>query len=174
MIILLTGLPGVGKTTVLENVIRKYSGDCFWILSKEMRNAANERVGFTAVTSDDQKGIFAHKEFIQSDQNVGDYRVDLEVVDRLFTANILRELEHPSALFILDEIGRMEMLSENFVHAVDRLFESIVPVLATIRHGDAWAEKYKTNIRTRVIEVTKQNREQLPDILFGMFFGSAS
>ena len=70
---------------------------------------------------------------------------------------------------MLDEIGRMSMLSEKFEKAVDLLFESNVSVLATIRHGDPWTEKYKAHPNTRVIEVTLQNRERLPDDLVEIF-----
>lgn len=169
MIILLTGLPGIGKTTVLEAFLQTYSEDCFWILSKEMRNEAKGRVGFEAVTSDGQRGVFAHKESIRSEMRVGDYAVDLEMIDRLFTQNILRELEHANRLLVLDEIGRMEMCSSAFVQAIDRLFEANVPLLATIRHGDAWAEKYKQRPNVKVIEVTQENRKGIPDVLAEMF-----
>lgn len=171
MIVLLTGLPRAGKTTVLEKFIQKYQGDCFWILSKEIRNDAKERVGFEAVTSDGRKGIFAHKEKIHSENVIGSYRVDLEIVDQLFTENILRESQNPKRLLIIDEIGRMEMLSAEFAQAIDALFNTNVPVLATIRHGDEWAEKYKMNPNATVVEVTEQNREQLTEILIGLFSG---
>ncbi|MFA6428929.1 MAG: nucleoside-triphosphatase [Patescibacteria group bacterium] len=169
MIILLTGLPGMGKTTVLERFLEAYKNDCFWILSKELRNPLGERVGFEAVTSDGQSGVFAHKEAIRSDDIIGSYHVDLTVVDKMFTESILREIRTPQGLFVLDEIGRMEMLSKNFVAAIDRLFETDQPVLATIRHGDEWAEKYKTHQKAVVFEITEKNREELPETFMQIF-----
>jgi nucleoside-triphosphatase len=126
-------------------------------------------VGFEAILSNGEKGIFAHKEKILSKYAVGDYQVDLEMIDKLFTVNILSELKEPRRLLIVDEIGRMEMLSERFVQAIDALFEANVSVLATIRQGDSWAEKYKTHPGVTVIEVTEQNRERLPEELVEAF-----
>jgi nucleoside-triphosphatase len=165
MIVLLTGLPGVGKTTALDAFIRKYGKDSYWILSKELRNATGERVGFEAVTSDGQRAVFAHKESIRSEHMIGSYHVDLTTIDGVFVENIRREMAHPGKLLILDEIGRMEMLSEKFVRTIDELFEAGIPVVATIRHGDEWAEKYKTHRNATVIEVTEENRATLPKVI---------
>ena len=169
MIILLTALPGTGKTTALEKFLHLFKGDCYWILSKEIRNNKNERVGFEALTSDGQKGLFAHKEAIQSESMIGSYHVDLSVIDTIFSDSIVHEIKSPHALFVLDEIGRMEMLSTKFVESIDALFETDLPVLATIRHGDEWAEKYKQNPKVTVIEVTESNRDELPGKLVEIF-----
>ncbi len=169
MIVLLTALPGMGKTTVLESFLKKYQDPCAWILSKEIRNEAKERVGFEAITSDGHGGVFAHKNDIRSEHLVGNYHVDLEVIDRVFSENILQQMKLPKKLLVIDEIGRMEMLSKKFETTIDFLFESDIPVLATIRHGDEWAEKYKQNPKVTVIEVTEQNRNELPDELVKLF-----
>ena len=84
MIVLLTALPRVGKTTALERFIERWQSDIFWILSKELRDQAGERVGFEGITSDGRREIFAHKTLIHSLFMVGDYRVDVGVVDRIF------------------------------------------------------------------------------------------
>ncbi len=60
------------------------------------------------------------------------------------------------------------MLSPNFPSAVDKLFETQTMTLATIRHGDEWAEKYKQDPKAVVIEVTEENREGLPSVLLEM------
>lgn len=169
MIVLLTSLPGTGKTTVLDKFLKKYSGDCFWILSKEIRNNKGERVGFEAVTSDGRRETFAHKELIKSENLVGSYQVDLAVIDRLFSEPILQELKGAKRLLVIDEIGRMEMLSKKFVNTIDMLFDADTPVLATIRHGDDWAEKYKNYRNVKVLELTEGNRDHLPDTLVEIF-----
>ncbi len=169
MIVLLTGLPGTGKTTVLEHFLKDYSGDCFWIVSKELRNETKERIGFEVILSDGRKDIFAHKTEIKSEHRIGDYQVDLNVIEKSFTEPILHEIKKPGRLLVLDEIGRMQMLSKNFGEAIDALFESQVPVLATIRHGDEWTEKYKKHPNAIVIEVTEDNRDELPQKLINIF-----
>ena len=165
MIILLTGLPRTGKTTVLNRFLKAHQNDCDWIVSHEIRNAADERVGFEASTSSGDRGIFAHKEHIQSEWEMGGYRVDLHVIDRLFAQTISDSMAQLTRLLVLDEIGRMQMMSPRFVDVIDRQFQSDKFVLATIRHGDEWAEVYKQNPRAQVIEVTLENRERLPEML---------
>lgn len=154
---------------MLKHFLRHYDKDCFWILSEELRNEANERVGFEAHLSDGRTGLFAHKSHVESEFRIGDYHVDREMIDQLFTEPVLQSIKYPDRLLVLDEIGRMQILSKDFENAIDLLFQSQTPVLATIRHGDEWAERYKKYPGVIVIAVDEINRNQLHQKLLRLF-----
>jgi nucleoside-triphosphatase len=76
------------------------------------------------------------------------------------------ELGTPSGavdLFVIDEIGPMELLCRDFVEAVPRLLGGPVPVLATaaLKGGGLIAE-VKAREDVRLVEVTPGNRDGLP------------
>jgi nucleoside-triphosphatase len=65
-------------------------------------------------------------------------------------------------LFIIDEIGRMECLSERFVAAVRRLFASKKLVLATVaQKGAGLISEIKNYPGTKLFRLTHQNRDKI-------------
>ena len=67
---------------------------------------------------------------------------------------------------MLDELGKMELLSRPFCDTVERLFEHGVPVVATVmasRHP--LTDALKGAPTTDVMRVTSGNRDRLPDEL---------
>ena len=63
--ILLTGSPGIGKTTVIKKVIAELNPALvggFW--STEIRRGS-KRIGFAIKTIDGEEGILAHKDSFQ-------------------------------------------------------------------------------------------------------------
>lgn len=159
MQLLLTGLPGSGKTTLLDNIITKY--DCYCIISNELLGSDKERLGFEAKTSDNKRVIFAHKNKISSDDVIGDYRVDIDQVDTIFTQNIETVILSKPKLFILDEIGCMQTLSVKFNNVLAALFQTDMNVLATIRHGDEWTEQYTSMNNSLLFTLTTVNRNEI-------------
>lgn len=108
MKLFLTGEPGVGKTTIIREVIEE-TPLSFWVISEEIRDDNNAREGFRAKNSDGQQAIFAHKTNIISRDQVGSFRVDLGGVDTVFSKAIEKALGENKTIFIIDEIGRMEV-----------------------------------------------------------------
>lgn len=156
MKLLLTGPPGVGKTTLLLKLIPVLSNP-IWIVSEEIKDNGRRRVGFSAKTSRGQTGVFAHKSEIDSSVRLGDYKVDIAAVDNLFTDSIKSA---PSDNFIvIDEIGRMQMLSPKFHHAAQELFGKDVNVLATIRYGDEWTKEFTKRSDTITFTLTADNQD---------------
>jgi nucleoside-triphosphatase len=64
-------------------------------------------------------------------------------------------------LFVLDEIGKMECLSEKFVTAVRQLFTSDKSVLATVAlKGAGLISEVKNYPGTKLFNLTRQNRDE--------------
>ena len=107
-ILLLTGVPGVGKTTLIRNVARDLPvGSLRGFYTQEMREHGR-RTGFRLITFHGEEGVMAHIDFPHSAQ-VGKYPVDVAAVDRLTEAALRPAPE--TTVYVVDEIGKMECLS---------------------------------------------------------------
>jgi nucleoside-triphosphatase len=157
MKLLLTGPPGVGKTTLIQKVISQ-AERAFWVVCTEVRNEQGQRVGFEAETSTGLKGLIAHKHNISSDAMIGDYRVDPAAIDHLFAQPI--KAAQANQFLIIDEIGRMQMLSSAFSSVIHGLFESEANFIATIRYVDEWTKEFTNRLDVITIVLTPENRAE--------------
>ena len=159
--LLLTGVPGVGKTTVLRKVAdvlpdRRLAG----FYTEEIRSDG-ERRGFRMVCFDGREGVMARMEF-PGPHRVGKYGVDVAVIDAL-AASSLKPEQHAD-VYLVDEIGKMECLSEQFVAAIGRILMSGKPVVATVAlHGEGLIDEVKHRPGAQIWQVTRENRDRLPD-----------
>jgi nucleoside-triphosphatase len=169
MIILLTGKPGAGKTTLIERFLTQTANVSFWVVSKEMRDAAQMRIGFEAQTSTGVRGVFAHKQRIQSSEQVGSYYLDLAVIDQVFTDELEQTLERAPEFLVIDEIGSMSMRSQRFAQIIDRLFAGTIPLLATIKRDDPSLDRYKQHPRAVLFEIVPGRGEELLGALSQIF-----
>ena len=132
-ILLLTGSPGVGKTSILVRVVEKLKLKGFRVggmISREVRSSGN-RVGFEILSlAENQRGWLAQVNQKEGPQ-VGKYRVNLLDLDRVGVA-ALRQALKESDLVVIDEIGKMELLSSRFKEAVTQVLNSGKRVLGTI------------------------------------------
>ncbi len=159
-IVLLTGHPGVGKTTA----IRKIAGDLVGLpaggfYTEEIRESG-QRQGFRVVAFDGTRDVFAHVDFPKRHQ-VGKYGVDLERLEAIAIPALA--LEPSIMIYLIDEIGKMECFSERFITATKRLLDSDRVVVATIAsRGGGFITDVKQRADTVLREVTRENRNELP------------
>jgi nucleoside-triphosphatase len=157
--ILLTGRPGVGKTTVIRRVAEGLGNWRICGFTTQELRQSGRRTGFQVMTLDGQEGRLAEVG-LDSPQRVGRYGVDLESFERV----ALPALEASEAdLVVIDEIGKMECFSLAFQQAVRRALDGPVPVLGTIGRGGG---PFMLEIRGRgdlqLLEVTRASRSGLP------------
>jgi len=157
--ILLTGLPGCGKTTAVMQIIanldpKKVAG----FYTQEIRRN-NTRKGFSWNRLDGAAGTLAHVD-IKGPLRVGKYGVDVACFEK-YVVPILDAERTDAELLILDEIGRMECLSKKFVAAVRRLFASDGSVLATVAlKGTGLISEVKNYPGTKLFNLTRQGRDK--------------
>jgi nucleoside-triphosphatase len=162
--LLLTGEPACGKTTIVRRVVERL-GDLrlAGFYTEEVRRQGR-RLGFQAIGLHGRRATLAHILFAAGPR-VGRYGVDVKG----FEAVVADELEQPPGqvdLFVIDEIGKMECYSERFIDATRTLLDGPLPVLTTVGHkGRGFLSEVKTRRDIRLITVTRENRDALPERL---------
>jgi len=157
--ILLTGLPGCGKTTAIMKIVADLSREkVAGFYTQEIRQK-KARKGFCWNRLDGATGILAHVD-IKGCFRVGKYGVDVDGFEKAIVPVL--EIERTDAeLFVLDEIGKMECFSEKFVAAVRRLFASDKSVLATVaKKGAGLICEVKDYPGTRLFNLTREDRNE--------------
>lgn len=163
--LLLTGPPGIGKTTLVIGVADSLGGYRLGGLTTEEIRQRGRRVGFALVPFSGRRRIMAHRD-LDSRQRVSRYGVDVAAIDAVVDEAIspLPELE----LFIVDEIGRMECFSARFVAAMRRLLDDPRPVVATVAaRGGGLIAQAKARPDVELLEVSVRNRDQLVEVVRG-------
>lgn len=167
-VLLLTGNPGVGKTSVLirtVNALKESGCKVGGIISREVREGGT-RVGFEIVDlHSSRRGWLAHVNQ-KSGPQVGKYRVNIEDLNTIGVQAILGAVESCDVIAV-DEIGPMELFSEKFKEAVRKTLESCKLVIAIIHWkaqdvlvGEAWKRE-----DAEIFTVTYGNREKLHEAI---------
>ena len=158
--ILLSGKPGVGKTTLLIKVLKRLKGKNIGGFYTEEIRQQGVRRGFKIKTLNGQEGILAHQD-IKSKYKVGKYGVNMGDLEEIAASAIKNAIEESDAIAI-DEIGKMELYSEKFRDATLQALNSSKPVLATIPHfQNEFLMVMKARQDVELITITPDNRDQL-------------
>ena len=155
----MTGQPGSGKTALIKEALArtKVKGGGFYT---EETRTGGIRQGFRIVTLDGQEVIFAHVD-ISSPHQVSKYKVDTGALDRV-GISALRQALTESDLVVIDEIGKMELLSPQFKEAVTQAINSGKKVLGTIMlNAHPFADEIKRHPQVEVLLVTRDNRTEV-------------
>ncbi len=162
--LLITGKSGIGKTTLIEKIITdlrqtlpklKLSG----FITKEVR-LDGVRIGFNLCTLDGKEGVLARTSFNDNKhrKRVGKYFVDLKDLETIGVPSLQEEAD----LIILDEIGKMELLSHDFNECLENLLSGKTLLVATIAYYDTSETKNIKQLNSvKIIEVTGRNRDYL-------------
>lgn len=157
--ILLTGLPGVGKTTLIKDISKKLSSLCPTGFYTEEIREGSIRKGFALVSFSGTKEVLAHID-LESTYRVGKYGVDVEGFDRFLDS--IDFFASNSKLAIIDEIGKMECMSSKFKRIVKKIFDSEKLVIATVAlKGKGFIEEVKKRNDIIIFEITLKNRNSL-------------
>jgi nucleoside-triphosphatase len=157
--LLLTGAPGVGKTTVIRRVAAQLEMRHLRGFYTEEIREGGERRGFRLRGFQGQERVIAHTAFPKS-HRVGKYGVDVAAMD---DAAALLAPDPAARAYLVDEIGKMECLSERFISAIRVLFGGRTPLVATIAlRGGGFIAEAKRLPEALLWEVTYGARDELP------------
>ncbi len=162
--VLLTGSPGVGKTTLVKKAVRRLGERAGGFFTEEIREG-DARKGFRLVSLNGSDAVLAEAGS-ESEHRVGHYGVKLDALENLAVPALKRALERQDVV-VIDEIGLMELGSDRLIEVLQACLDSPKPVLGTIgRQDHPVLRTIRSRTDTLVIEVTKQNRDQLLDRIF--------
>ena len=170
--LLLTGRPGVGKTTVIKALVRTLGERAGGFYTEEIRQRG-VRQGFRLVglrgedspqgKAQGERATLAHVRLKgRGRPRVGRYGVDVAAIDRVGVAALERALAQ-GRVVIIDEIGKMELFSSAFKTAVLAAVDSPAPVIATVMaRPQPWVDALKARPGVTLWQVTVENRDDVP------------
>ena len=158
--VLITGPPGIGKTTLIKKVFEKLSVfQPAGFYTAEIREGGI-RKGFELISLDGkQKKILSHVT-ISSPFKVGKYGVDIAAFEDFLDS--IKFLNPATGLIIIDEIGKMEFFSDKFKKRLIEILNSNKMVIATIAlKGSGPVEAIKKRSDVQLFIMSKNNRNAL-------------
>ncbi|MEM2953285.1 MAG: NTPase [Candidatus Bathyarchaeia archaeon] len=173
-VLLLTGNPGIGKTTTLLRIVEALKAKGYRVggmVSREVRDGGT-RVGFEILDlSTNRRGWLAHVNQKTGPQ-VGKYRVNIEDLNNVGVEAILNAVKNCDVVAI-DEIGPMELFSEKFKQAVKDAVESGKLLIGVIhwKAKDKLIDMIKAREDTEIFMVTYENRGKLHQFVLGKVEG---
>ena len=160
---MVTGAPGVGKTTLIERIHHHYKDmglSIAGITTREVRER-DRRVGFriTDLSSGTEGWLARIGE--GPGPRIQKYTVDSEDLEKVGVNAIRKSAGRINDMVLVDEIGPMEMTSNNFRKAIDDLLSSDQIIVATLKQGSHYPELEKAkNAHMVRIEILRENRDQ--------------
>ncbi len=156
----------MGKTTVVIEVARllKESGySVGGMISREIRESGI-RLGFEIVdVASSNRGWLAHVNQ-KIGPRVGKYTVNMQHLKKIGAQAIANALETRDVV-VMDEIGPMELFSEEFKQAARTALESRKPVIAVIHWKTSYGPENMKQNDSKTFVVTPENRNDLPKII---------
>ena len=169
--LLLTGRPGIGKTTVIKAIADKLGDRAGGFYTEEIRGPGG-RQGFRLVTLDGQEAVMAHVNLRgQVRPRVSRYGVDVGAIERVGVAALRRAMQEGQIVGI-DDIGKMELFCGPFKDAVLQAVggpalskvEGPHTVVATVMaKPNPWVDALKGLPQVEVWEVAAENRDGLAE-----------
>ncbi|WP_457754172.1 NTPase [Thermococcus sp.] len=157
MKIFVTGVPGVGKTTLVLKIaedLRKSGFRIGGMVTQEVREQG-KRVGFKIRALDtNEEGTLAWVG--EGYPRVGKYVVNVEDLDKIGVSAIRRAIRNADVI-IIDEIGAMEFKSKEFAKVIEEALRNEKPLLATLHRR--WVHRFRN--RGKLYVITVENREKI-------------
>ncbi|MCX6650896.1 MAG: NTPase [Methanomassiliicoccales archaeon] len=161
----ITGLPSAGKTNTLIQVIKmlEEEGHVVGGMITEPILDNKKRNGLYVIDwMTKEKGVLAATD-IQSKFMVGKYGIDLEVLQKIGVQALVNAVEKAD-IIVIDEVGKIEVESEQFRDTVKEALKTEKPMLLTLhkKSRNPLLQDIRRRDDVRILEVTPINRNLLP------------
>ena len=173
-VILLTGSPGVGKSTIIKRIAELVAGGAAGFYTREVsRN--QERVGFEIVTLDGARSTLAVTGADHSLSNhvpFGDFTINLDAMEQL-AVPALQQAAAAGKIVVIDEIGPMQIFSRSFCQVIAHILDDDrIAVIGTIvERPYAFADAVKQHPRVTTIHVSVENRDSIASKIYSEIAG---
>jgi len=163
----ITGMPSVGKTDTLIKIIKSLEEHGYTVqgMITEPVIEKKKHTGFYVTNwKTREREIFAHIDF-EAKEKVGEYGVDTQALENIGVPAIQEAiLDENINIIVIDEIGKMEMLSEAFCNMVIEALDSDKPIMVTLhkKSRTPLLQDVRRRDDIRILEVTPVNRNLLP------------
>ncbi len=162
--ILITGQPGVGKTTLIRRLMdhaRSMGIDVYGFITTEVRESGS-RIGFKIIdVNNGRESWLAHVNLFKGGPMVGKYNVNLRAMELVGIPAI--KAANQGSLLVVDEIGKMELMHGDFLKALEEVVDR-VHFLGTIYMAyrfNRTVVSFVSGHGFRVIELTMANRDRV-------------
>lgn len=173
--VLITGAPGVGKTSLVKKVcdiLRQDGLSVRGFYTEEVREHRN-RIGFDVVTLDGKRcplarvgsSVGALSGQHHRSPQVGKYSVDINSFEGASLPTLQLPIS-PKTVVVIDEIGKMEMFSRPFQEAVSSIFGNpncIIMATIPVAKGNPipLVKELVSRSDTHVFTVSRENRDTI-------------
>ncbi len=156
---LVTGQPGSGKTTLIRQVVTGMHLRAAGFYTEDLRHGGI-REGFRIVTLDGEMALLAAAGH-PGPVRVSKYGVDIQEMERIGVSALRHALERGHVV-VVDEIGRMQLLSRAFRQLLLEAVRSEHPLLGTVMQGrNPYADRIKAHRNVEVLTLTPGNRQEI-------------
>ncbi len=168
MKIVLTGEPGIGKTTLIKKLAKVLRNKVIGFWTEEVRDPkTKKRTGFKVVSTEGKSLLFASKTFT-SKHLVGSYGVNVQRFESV-ALPILEKALQEDKVVLVDEVGKMELFSKPFRDLIRELIHDTrkdMVITIPIRDVHPLVAEIRRLKGAVLLEINKENRDGLlEDIL---------
>lgn len=157
--ILITGPPGIGKTTLIKKLERELADlRPVGFYTEEIRENGVRR-GFELISLSGRRELLSHVD-IRSPYRVSKYGVAIKSFEDFL--DFIPFFDQGAEIVIIDEIGKMECFSKKFEQLVEKLLDSEKVFISTIAlKGSGFIAEVKKRNDVKLAEMSLANRDSL-------------